>query len=517
MKKRILPILFSILVLLSSVCTGEEPNTPISDTAFKVKNLLGGIAMFIKGEKDTQAFIDSDLTDVPAFEWYVITLSQRGSFSFSSCYESLTQSFKNTSERASVTRQKYALALLAADLDLAPVADEIDRTIGAQGIMSWVYGLHLIHNGYVSFSHTEEEIIDTILSFQISDGGWALSGSVGNVDVTAMTVQALAPHRKNASVQAAIDRAVSFLALLQDPDGGYKSYGVLNPESTSQVITALTACGIDPFMDERFMTGDKTLLDALSVFVLDDGTLSHTLGGASSAMATVQAFYALTSYERLMDGKSALYEFDKNSESIVQSENDDGFKPGYKVIASAVIMFSAVSFSLVFFFLKKRNRKNFFFIFLLSALLIAAVFLTDFESADDYYKDVSKDKKNVIGSVTLEIRTDTLTGKSDKDHIPKDGTLLSKTSFPLSEGDSVYDILVEACKANKIHMEKTGAEGMIYISGIGYIYEFDFGDLSGWKYYVNDVSPSVGCDQYFLSDGDTIEWLYTLELGNDLK
>ena len=66
-------------------------------------------------------------------------------------------------------------------------------------------------------------------------------------------------------------------------------------------------------------------------------------------------------------------------------------------------------------------------------------------------------------------------------------------------------------------MEKSGAEGMIYIVGIGYIYEFDFGDLSGWIYYVNGVSPSIGCDQYVLKDGDSIRWLYSLELGNDIE
>ena len=66
-------------------------------------------------------------------------------------------------------------------------------------------------------------------------------------------------------------------------------------------------------------------------------------------------------------------------------------------------------------------------------------------------------------------------------------------------------------------MEKSGAEGMIYIVGLGYIYEFEFGDLSGWKYYVNGVSPSVGCDQYTLKDGDSIKWLYSLELGNDIE
>ena len=65
-------------------------------------------------------------------------------------------------------------------------------------------------------------------------------------------------------------------------------------------------------------------------------------------------------------------------------------------------------------------------------------------------------------------------------------------------------------------MEGSGANGLMYIHGIGNIYEFDFGDLSGWVYMVNGESASVGCDQYVLQDGDQVEWHYTLELGKDI-
>ena len=57
---------------------------------------------------------------------------------------------------------------------------------------------------------------------------------------------------------------------------------------------------------------------------------------------------------------------------------------------------------------------------------------------------------------------------------------------------------------------------MVYIAGINYIYEFDFGDLSGWVYHVNGITPSRNCGEYVLSDGDRIEWLYTCEIGHDL-
>lgn len=469
--------------------------------------------MSLMGEKDIQSFIDSSLKDAPAYEWYAITFSQQDSFDFSSCKDQLIDSFRNTSARAAVTRQKYALALLAADLGLSPIQDEIDLTIGAQGIMSWVYGLHLIHNGFVSSLHTSSSVIDTLLSLQLEDGGWALTGAVGNADVTAMTVQALAPHRENELVQEAIDRAIDLLSRQQDEDGGYKSYGVSNPESAAQVIVALTACGIDPFTDARFIKNENTLLDFITLFVLEDGSLSHTLGASANAMATAQTYYALISHQRLMDGKGGLYEFDKTEASAsVQKSHLT-----YKHIAAIAVGALSVLSVFVLLLLKKPNRKNLLFIVIIALLLIAVIFFTDFKSADEFYKDVTSLKENRIGTVTIRIRADKITENPLISYIPADGIILKNTSVPLSEGDTVYDILLEVCRANKIHMEKSGAEGMIYIVGINHTYEFDYGDLSGWKYYVNDVSPSVGCDQYTLKDGDRIEWHYTLELGNDIE
>ncbi|MBQ5417450.1 MAG: DUF4430 domain-containing protein [Oscillospiraceae bacterium] len=98
--------------------------------------------------------------------------------------------------------------------------------------------------------------------------------------------------------------------------------------------------------------------------------------------------------------------------------------------------------------------------------------------------------------------------------------ILPPTQFDIDSDDTVYDILVEAARKYGIHAENTGssgnAHGMVYISGINYLYEFDFGDLSGWMYRVNGTAPSVGCGEYRLSDGDIIEWLYTTDIGNDL-
>ena len=70
----------------------------------------------------------------------------------------------------------------------------------------------------------------------------------------------------------------------------------------------------------------------------------------------------------------------------------------------------------------------------------------------------------------------------------------------------------------KLRMEfsMTPVYRSVYIEGIGNLYEFDGGPLSGWMYSVNGVFPNVGCSGCDLHDGDVIAWRYTCELGGDI-
>lgn len=58
--------------------------------------------------------------------------------------------------------------------------------------------------------------------------------------------------------------------------------------------------------------------------------------------------------------------------------------------------------------------------------------------------------------------------------------------------------------------------GSEYVEGINQLYEYDCGELSGWMYNVDGWFPNYGCDKYILSDGETIQWVYTCDLGKDV-
>lgn len=513
--KRFCTFLLVLLLLVQALVTpaSAEELSP-ADRVQPVLDAILSYHLSTAGASSTQAWIDGALSDQAGTgaEWYVLALSQSGRYDFTPYVTQLRAYLADTTVRSATSRQKYALAFLAAGADDPFIAATMEDAIGQQGVMSWIYALHLMTNGRTSSAFTPEDVFEALLSLQLEDGGWAITGTVSDVDVTAMALQALAPYEDTDSVSAAIQRALTLLASRQLSNGCYSSYGVENPESCAQVLTALSALGIDALQDPRFTPGGSTLLDAMLRFQLEDGSFAHTEGGTFSATATAQVFYSLIAYQRCVKGLSPLYVLDSEVSDTQPSVMQTA--PSSKTIAVCVIAGLALIACAVLFILGKRHWKNFAAVLLIAALVIAFVLTTDFQTADSYYTTDAIVKENVIGTVTLSIRCDTVAGRGD--HIPADGVILPDTSFPIAQGDTVYTILTEAARTCGIPMENSGAAGMAYIAGIAHLYEYDFGDLSGWMYYVDGVSPSVGCDQYALHGGETIQWCYTTALGNDL-
>ncbi len=502
-------------------------------------------------------------------EWYVLSLIKSGAAGdYRTFSESLDTFVKNNNVSGATTRQRISLAMIACgDRENEFVRETVRDATGKLGVMSWIFGLHLLNNGCTPENYTDKDLAEKLAELRLPDGGWAVMGANSDVDVTAMALQALAPfYEKDKEIWDVCEGALALLSERQLEDGGFSGFGQENPESASQVIIALTSLGIDPLSDARFIKNDNTVLDGLLKYRNEDGSFSHVLGGAANDSACYQALLALVSLKRFYEGGSPVYLFDdlpavsENSgsadtegsektaaESIKSRENADREKqdtsyektesdkagneatlgteensrwsPDLKtVLMACVIGFGAVA-ALVLFITGRRNKKNFIFILSVCALLCVILHFTRIETGADYYRS-TVEKENAIGTVTLTIRCDTVKDEDNK-FIPKDGVILAVTTYSIEEGDTVYDILVEAVRENNIQIENrgsaSGAHGMTYIAGINYLYEQQYGELSGWIYHVNGVSPSYGCGDYVLKDGDMIEWLYTCDLGRDLN
>lgn len=195
---------------------------------------------------------------------------------------------------------------------LAPLAD-FEQTV-FQGLNGPVFallaldcgGYEIPENTANSTQATRDLYVDYIVNAESPEGGWSLAGGPGEVDMTAMALQALAKYRDRPDVAEAVERGLTFLSQQQNVNGGFTAYDAESSESVAQTLVALTELGIS-LEDPRFVKNGNTLKDALLRFRLSDGSFSHLLDSSSDLLATEQAFYALVAVERLEQGKTSLY------------------------------------------------------------------------------------------------------------------------------------------------------------------------------------------------------------------
>lgn len=156
-------------------------------------------------------------------------------------------------------------------------------------------------------------LVQAVLEQQNKDGSWSTSADtkpVGDVDMTAMALQALAPYHKdggNETVNTAVEKALNWLS------GKYQS-GYDSSESCAQVVIALSALNLDANTDARFTktVEGKTLSvlgNLLQYRVAENGGFKHQFADkAVNEMATEQALCAMAAYARFTEKANALYD-----------------------------------------------------------------------------------------------------------------------------------------------------------------------------------------------------------------
>lgn len=275
-------------------------------------------------------------------EWMIIDLLRAGQACPEGYYENVVKyvqakiNDKEQLHRAKGTdNARLILALTAAGYDVTNVAGHnllmglTDMTyVQYQGINGpiWAliafdsHGYEIPTNPNAAEQVTREKLITYILDKQLTDGGWALIGSNADADMTGMAIQALAPYyNTNAEVKAAVDAALMLLSEKQNDMGGFGSVDGYSTESCAQIIVALTALGIDPETDTRFIKNGMSAVDAMCQLATQNGGFAHIPGGNLNGMATEQGQYALAAYFRFASGQTALYDM---SDVILRSNNE---------------------------------------------------------------------------------------------------------------------------------------------------------------------------------------------------
>ena len=306
--------------------------------------------------KDTMAQLAATVTE-PAFgtlagEWTVFDLARGGHFAkndkyFADYYDRIVQTVNEEAVKVnmngalhknkSTENSRLIVALSAIGKDATSVGNwDLVEAYSANGI-NWIrkQGINgtiwaliaLDSNNYKTSDATlRQQCVDSILAAQHDDGGWSLvtnKAYTSNVDITGMALTALAPYRDQPEVTAACAEAIEWLSSVQMENGGFPYGEGETSESCAWAIVALTAWGINPDTDARFIKDGKSPVDNLLSYYMEDEKMFAHQGSSSNAMATDQACYAMIAYDRFINSEAALYDysdvvFDGKIESAVK-------------------------------------------------------------------------------------------------------------------------------------------------------------------------------------------------------
>jgi len=303
----------ALLAAFSLVCLFST--AALAATTAEINSAFDDTAAYLRQNVDTPQVSSS------GGEWVVIGLARSGYSVPQSYYDAyytnlehyLTASGGVLHERKYSEYSRVILALSAIGKDptnvmgynLLTSLTDYDKTIW-QGVNGAIYALLALDSGNYGTETLKKQYLDYILSAQLKDGGWALSGDTADPDITAMALQALAKYQGQNEVDLAISQGLSRLSAIQDERGGFSSYGIANCESTAQVIVALCELGI-ALDDRRFIKNGITLADNLLSYYTKGNGFAHIKNGKTDQIATEQAFCSLVAIERRSNHQNSLF------------------------------------------------------------------------------------------------------------------------------------------------------------------------------------------------------------------
>ena len=407
------------------------------------------------------------------------------------------------------------------------------------------------------------EMVAYLVGERMANGAWYATKDKkdeADVDATAMVLTALARHRSESGVEAAITEALRWLAGVQ----GTKGYGTT--ESNAQVVVALSALGIDCTTGD-FVKGSSNPLTALLSTQLPSGGFMHASSSVGeNAMSTEQAAYALVAYYRFKHSQNSLFNMsdavdllpkDTGAADVVRMIEELGTvtdckRSTYLAIAAIEAAYDRLTDA------QRENVTNYQEFLRQKArfqMLLEEYRTARLKELEDYYgklkqSDYTTDQWNkiteayrtgraAISSAQYAEQADAAlsTAKADMDAYVKGDTIevsfrligdfpesytsdhlgyvnwIETESYTLKTGSTVYDLFTTALK--QAGLSSTGAEKG-YVRSItapavlgGYtLSEFDNGSGSGWMFTVNGTHGNSALTDHVLKNGDRVVWHY---------
>lgn len=298
-------------------------------------------------------------------------------------------------------------------------------------------------------------------------------------DTTGTALAALAKYNTNEypKVQDFVNKAVEGLSKAQNSNG---SYGNVN--SDAMVIIGLTAIGIDPAKDPRFVKGGCSLADALLLYVNDtrDGFTTAAVGAVNgestqkaAALATEQGFRALVALEKFESLSGDSKSFNIYTQTAKTSQSGSTTQPGSTIVITPI-----------------KPSEGF------TSDGAGTVPSTSTDSGTGGSAGSTTTAKWISVAVSIE---------------PGSGSAWYSGSVRVAEGATVEQALeTAAAQAGLILNIKDGYLRAVIRSGVT-LGQYDEGPNSGWLYKVNGKAPNVGIAGYRLNGGETVTVYYTAD------
>ena len=404
-------------------------------------------------------------------------------------------------------------------------------------------------------------MIQYLLSMQNPSGAWKINDKnpADNVDATAMVLTALAPHKSETGVQAAIDKALTYLE-------GLTGYG--NACTDAQLVTAYSALGID-CTDTKYARGGKNPLTSLLSYQTASGgfSLDSTASNARvSPRPTEQAAYALVAYDRFKRGVKSLYDMSDavdllpaasgaadvaakitalgtvtdckretylalqeieaayaglTAEEQAEVTNYGTFlqrKQTFQTLLEAYRKAKLAELDAYYDKLKRTDYTTDQWTKITEAYRTGRSSISSAqyaEQADAALKQAKADIDAYVNGDTIEVSF-RLIGDFPESYTGKHlgyVTWIETETYTVKKGSTVYDVFTEALQ--DAGLTSTGAASG-YVRSItapsilgGYtLSEFDNGAGSGWMFTVNGTHGNYALDEHVLQNGDRIVWHY---------
>lgn len=310
--KKIISILLSVVMFFcSAISVYAFDDTTIDDT-------ISAVAGYV------YKTVSNPVVGATGGEWAVLGLARSGMEipeEYYSGYYNNVESYVRECQGILHSRKytEYSRVILAltaigknpenvAGYNLTSPLMDYEKTI-RQGLNGPVWALIALDCGDYGNEEIRKKYINFILERELENGGFALTKNEAeiNIDVTAMALVALSNYIDDKKVKDAVDRALGVLSDIQNENGGFSLFGTENPESSAQVLAAISALGIS-YEESRFVKNGNSLVDNILSFYVPGEGFSHIKNGETDIMATEQSLYALVAANRCKNKANALFD-----------------------------------------------------------------------------------------------------------------------------------------------------------------------------------------------------------------